>query len=1073
MKNKIITYIGLLLLLVLFVSFYLKTSYLSSSILGFENQVSCASIDFRLCPSDYNITEPATELSSERTLRTATFDLGNGKRAQVSVSPDLFTHNPNQPDSIVFASSKGVKNGNSFIFDYLPQDTRVSFDLTKPSYTLTKGTHSFTLNFPTESSIAGTVLNDHQVSYPLSENATLVWTVDETNVKKEIFVKNNGTAHFEFAIDSNLVKTLSDNAVILSDGSKEIFRTEKPYLLTTDYSPLLNSVSLIQNAQGNYEYAYDESSLPEEYILDPSAGPNGPGTVATDSSNGGTLTWFLTSNILLEDGEFATNVAGLDENHPLTHYIIAKDFSFNITSEEILGVKVAILRNEDSAFDVNVFDDSVKIIKGGTITGSNKANTTLAWPQISEYAEYGGSSDLWGVTLTESDIEASNFGVAISVSCGSTCDDSPDEVAIGAIDYISITIYYCTTSCPSPSTPSGDPSIPYFLKKLRENILPPPPPEPLPSVTLQGSLFIDDKPNGVKDEGERNTLAGAILTLSGTLLENKKSYFKTTTVDRNGRYSFFVPKGEYFLRIDRSEADPTTLRLRGAGETEESKETKEKLSSIDLSKDTILNIPFTRTNVLPNANPCLYFKEINETKENKETKDGVVMNALKHLRTPSNASLLTTEDLTKKLMTRRDFFPLALKLHCVALASKRELPTTNYQLPTSPKEEELTTVLKREQLPYERTIKGKKYPDLNGFITEKEAHTFLTALTALTPSPSPSHYAKASRDKQRERGTRALTPHSALTLLLQSSFHNGHILLLKDSEETEESEDSKELLTTRFSLPVRDCLSSTPSRSQTLSFTDIPPNHPLAEEVYALLPLSNAPDSLYHLQSNTYHLSFLLPGTKRPTEFGITHGESLLKPNAPVSLLETIRALSIFSCLPTGLPAEASAKAGASAQVGLPTSSTLPPRDLFSNLPRNTSYPSRLFFTTQAIHTPPHLPLFDSSTIPSLRPPLAGLSLKEASPLLTQALLFTHLKERTLTQDEADKLFPELNVTVLRFLTAFSEKEKEGLSPTAYHLTPLKRSHLLHFLATILQNQTLSPEVFPSEAERWMERISR
>ena len=52
------------------------------------------SIPTLLNPTDYSITEPAQELPGERTLRTATFDLGGGKRAQVSVPSSLFTHHP-------------------------------------------------------------------------------------------------------------------------------------------------------------------------------------------------------------------------------------------------------------------------------------------------------------------------------------------------------------------------------------------------------------------------------------------------------------------------------------------------------------------------------------------------------------------------------------------------------------------------------------------------------------------------------------------------------------------------------------------------------------------------------------------------------------------------------------------------------------------------------------------------------------------------------------------------------------------------------------------------------------------
>ena len=64
-----------------------------------------------LSAADYGITEPAHELPGERTLRTATFDLGGGKRAQVSVPSSLFTHHPELKDQIIFAHEKGVQKG--------------------------------------------------------------------------------------------------------------------------------------------------------------------------------------------------------------------------------------------------------------------------------------------------------------------------------------------------------------------------------------------------------------------------------------------------------------------------------------------------------------------------------------------------------------------------------------------------------------------------------------------------------------------------------------------------------------------------------------------------------------------------------------------------------------------------------------------------------------------------------------------------------------------------------------------------------------------------------------------------
>lgn len=61
-----------------------------------------------------------------------------------------------------------------------------------------------------------------------------------------------------------------------------------------------------------------------------------------------------------------------------------------------------------------VRDVNVKLVKGGTVSGDNKADTGTDWPSSDTDKTYGGAADLWGVTLTESDVEASDFGVVIN-----------------------------------------------------------------------------------------------------------------------------------------------------------------------------------------------------------------------------------------------------------------------------------------------------------------------------------------------------------------------------------------------------------------------------------------------------------------------------------------------------------------------------------------------------------------------------------------------------------------------------------------------------------------------------------
>jgi hypothetical protein len=61
----------------------------------------------------------------------------------------------------------------------------------------------------------------------------------------------------------------------------------------------------------------------------------------------------------------------------------------------------------------NIYDYMVKIVKGGSVSGTNKATNTDI-DGTDTYYTFGGSSDLWGNTLTSSDINNSNFGCVIS-----------------------------------------------------------------------------------------------------------------------------------------------------------------------------------------------------------------------------------------------------------------------------------------------------------------------------------------------------------------------------------------------------------------------------------------------------------------------------------------------------------------------------------------------------------------------------------------------------------------------------------------------------------------------------------
>lgn len=133
------------------------------------------------------------------------------------------------------------------------------------------------------------------------------------------------------------------------------------------------------------------------------AGPNSFGTSA-DNNSIGTISWTST-------GSPGTPTCTLPFNGAQTHYLVLSNFGFSIPSGgTIQGIQV------NSTFGVSgtltALDNSVKIVKGGSIGGTDQA----AVSNINGARTWGGSSNLWGLTWLYSDINASTFGVAVCVS---------------------------------------------------------------------------------------------------------------------------------------------------------------------------------------------------------------------------------------------------------------------------------------------------------------------------------------------------------------------------------------------------------------------------------------------------------------------------------------------------------------------------------------------------------------------------------------------------------------------------------------------------------------------------------
>src|SRR3990167_10006270 len=160
-----------------------------------------------------------------------------------------------------------------------------------------------------------------------------------------------------------------------------------------------------------------------------------PGTTGTNTSIG-TQDWTNTGNISADDNVTADCL--FDTVDQISYYLKATNFGFSIPTGSTIDGIVAEVQCWDQGVAFNTIENSVKIVKGGTISGDEKSTGAgMNSPPSSTTFTYGSSSDLWGLSWTVSDINASDFGLVWSSKCTSTMFGGYTNV-----DFIRITIYY-------------------------------------------------------------------------------------------------------------------------------------------------------------------------------------------------------------------------------------------------------------------------------------------------------------------------------------------------------------------------------------------------------------------------------------------------------------------------------------------------------------------------------------------------------------------------------------------------------------------------------------------------------
>ena len=160
-----------------------------------------------------------------------------------------------------------------------------------------------------------------------------------------------------------------------------------------------------------------------------------PGTTASVSP--GDEVWSNPGNIVSDNASYASSTAvgagGTTETLKATNFgFVSGDFPAGWT---ITGLEVEI---ERYAFDngCTTRDSVVQFYDAsGTLTGSNFADTATNYPASATIKAYGGAGNMLGTSLTASDLQDADFGVALKcVGNGGTGSDYSQPL----VDYIRV-----------------------------------------------------------------------------------------------------------------------------------------------------------------------------------------------------------------------------------------------------------------------------------------------------------------------------------------------------------------------------------------------------------------------------------------------------------------------------------------------------------------------------------------------------------------------------------------------------------------------------------------------------------
>lgn len=172
---------------------------------------------------------------------------------------------------------------------------------------------------------------------------------------------------------------------------------------------------------------------------------------AANATGVGTVAWGSATNAQGADNSTFSTTANMGLS-AVSNYLKATNYGFSLPAGAVVkGVQVIIYWKNNTS-TLPLYDNEIDLVVAGTIqTASNKATGLQLLPTAASMTSYGSGVDMWGLSLTQADVQNAGFGVAVSVK-RPTSGTSGNTTA--SIDAATILVYYTLPSFPAAFQPT-------------------------------------------------------------------------------------------------------------------------------------------------------------------------------------------------------------------------------------------------------------------------------------------------------------------------------------------------------------------------------------------------------------------------------------------------------------------------------------------------------------------------------------------------------------------------------------------------------------------------------------------